>query len=678
MNAPKNNFNAYLESYYIIHLITSLDEVVTNAYLLADKKMNLEIVGIVNQNGFRKIILSSSEKIELRKDYNVVINDLIYIPLFMGSITKTLEFDQDHYFNDWLGIKYNKSNVTFRLWAPLAKEVILVINENEKHQMNYLSSGVYEIKLSNKNEYLDKKSYFYLIRNDYEFVKVIDPYSNNIDSSFTKSYIIDLKKTYNIEDDYVDNINSNKENAIIYETHIRDFTVSLPLKHKGEFLGIVESSEIENHGINYLNNLGITHVQFAPVFAFGGVDYNIKNSFNKNFKYNWGYNPILYNALCGWYSSDPDDPYVTINEFKQMIDCLHKNNIGVILDVVYNHVYLTEEYTLNKIVPGYVYRYNQNGELSNGSWCGNDIATERLMNRKFIIDSLKYYQNTFKIDGFRFDLMGLIDVETINKICDELLKKNKNTLLYGEGWQMPTGVSSNTLAHMFNSIQTPHIGYFNDYFRNTLKGKHEHGFPGILIKEEHSKDIIESLFSGKKVLSSYNQSINYVECHDNATFYDEQKKFGINDQDIKENAKLALIFVLFSKGISFIHSGQELLRTKQGIDNSYNSPDIINRFPWHLQIINNDLLEFTKILIKIKKEQNFSDYSFSKVISKDKYLKIIFEKDNSKLFIYLNLKKNTCLVDVGKEEILYANEKPLGKKYPLYKGVIITKQDLKI
>ena len=124
MNTPKNNFNAYLESYYIIHLITSLDDVVTNAYLLADKKMNLEIVGIVNQNGFRKIILSSSEKIELRKDYNVVINDLIYIPLFMGSITKTLEFDQDHYFNDWLGIKYNKSNVTFRLWAPLAKEVI--------------------------------------------------------------------------------------------------------------------------------------------------------------------------------------------------------------------------------------------------------------------------------------------------------------------------------------------------------------------------------------------------------------------------------------------------------------------------------------------------------------------------------------------------------------------------
>lgn len=669
-----NSFKAYLESYNIIHLIVDTNTLVSNATLISENKYELKILDQIVENGKKLVILKSDEKLNLRKDYHILINDLEMVPLYIGNITKTTEFDLNNYFDGWLGVKYTKTNVTFRLWAPLAKEVILVINDTHKYNMDYFDSGVYEIKLPNREEYLDKASYHYLIRNDFEFIKVIDPYCTNIDPTFTKSYIINLKKTYQFKHSFVDNINDKIDNAIIYETHVRDFTISLPLKHKGKFLGIVESKDIEKHGINYLKDLGITHVQLAPVNAFGGVDYTITDPFDKNFKYNWGYNPIYYNALCGWYSSNPLDPYQTINDFKQMIDELHQENIGVILDVVYNHVYITEEYVMNKIAPGYAYRYNANGELSNGSWCGNDIATERLMNRKFIIDSIKYYQDNFLIDGFRFDLMGLIDINTINEISKLLHKKNKNSLVYGEGWQMPTGVNSNTLSHMFNSKLTPSVGYFNDYFRNTLKGKYEQGTCGILLKEEHSKEVIESLFNPNKVISNYLQSINYVECHDNATFYDEQKKFGINDEEIKENAKLALVFVLFSKGISFIHSGQEILRTKLGIDNSYNSLDIINRFPWNLLVINEDLFEFTKRLIKIKKDENFASYNFSKVISKDKYIKVIFEKEDANLNIYLNLKKNISLVDVNKEIVLYGNKSKQMKKIPLQKGVIITKQ----
>ena len=305
--------------------------------------------------------------------------------------------------------------------------------------------------------------------------------------------------------------------------------------------------------------------------------------------------------------------------------------------------------------------------MSNGSWCGNDVATERLMNRKFIIDSLEYYQNEFAIDGFRFDLMGLIDTLTINEAYNKITKKNKSSLFYGEGWQMPTAYSPDLLSHMFNSKNVLNVSFFNDYFRNTLKGRKEHNKKGLLIQGDHHKETIESLFTGKKMFSSSNQSINYVECHDNTTFFDEQKKWGINNDEIKENAKIALIFVLFAKGISFIHSGEEILRSKLGIDNSYNLPDVINKFPWHLTIVNSDLLMDFKKLIKIKKEIHFSEYEFEKVLSKDKYLKVIFKKEAERLNLYINLKNNTCLLNLENEEVLFGNSNILNK------GVIITK-----
>lgn len=673
-NYPNNPHGAYLDSFHIIKLKVQSDFDLRSASLLFEEDYTLENINTNYYHDYKIITLRSEVKIDPQSDYYVLLNDEIKFHLNIGTITLTKEFEEDYFFNDWLGFKYTKNSVTFRLFAPVSKEVVLVINENKTFIMKPLEKGVYEVKVNNKNEWLDSSSYYYEIRNDEEMFDVIDPYGMAINSEFTRCFIFDKKKTYELKHGFVSLLNDNKENSIIYEMNVRDFTISLPLLHKGEFLGIVESSKIEGQGINYLKDLGITHVQLGPVFAFGGVKYTAKCPYQKDFKYNWGYNPILYNALCGWFASNPNNPYSVINEFKMMIDTFHKNNIGVIMDVVYNHVYLKEEYAFGKIVPYYPYRFHGNCEYSNGSWCGNDIASERLMNRKFILDSLKYFQDEFKIDGFRFDLMGLIDVDTILDAEHLLTLTNKATLLYGEGWQMPTAYSSDLLAHMFNSALVPNVGFFNDYFRNTLKGKKEHNKQGILIKGDHHKDTIESLFNGNKLFYNQNQSINYVECHDNATFFDEQIKLGINSNDVKENAKIALIFVLFSKGTSFIHSGQEILRSKQGIDNSYNSSDVINKFPWHLTIINNDLYQDVKKLIEIKKELDFAKYNFVKVQTKDKCLKIIFENANKRFNIYLNLKHNNVFLNLANEEILFGNNNQNSNKVVLNKGFILTKE----
>ena len=664
-NYLNNSFGAYLDSFYTVILKVKNDTLVNEVLLVSEDCISLSIINRNFFNDYALITLHSDELINPQVDYEVIINDNIKYHLNIGAITLTKEFEKKYFFNDWLGYKYTKTNVTFRLYAPVSKEVVLVINDTKTYLLKDIGSGVYEVKVPNKNEWLDGSSYYYEIRNDEESFDVIDPYGISINPTIDRCFIIDKNKTYQLENSFVKL--ENKEDAIIYEINVRDFTISLPLVHKGEFLGIVESKELEIHGINYLEDLGITHVQLSPVFAFGGVDYNIKDPHHKDFKYNWGYNPVLYNALCGWFASNPSNPYSAINEFKMMIDTFHKSGIGVILDVVFNHVYLKEKYAFGKIVPYYFYRYYPNGEMSNGSWCGNDVATERLMNRKFIIDSLEYYQNEFAIDGFRFDLMGLIDTLTINEAYNKITKKNKSSLFYGEGWQMPTAYSHDLLTHMFNSKNVLNVSFFNDYFRNTLKGRKEHNKKGLLIQGDHHKDIIESLFTGKKMFSSSNQSINYVECHDNTTFFDEQKKRGINNDEIKENAKIALIFVLFAKGISFIHSGEEILRSKLGIDNSYNLPDVINKFPWHLTIVNSDLLNDIKKLIKIKKEIHFSEYEFEKVLSKDKYLKVIFKKEEERLNLYINLKNNTCLLNLENEEVLFGNSNILSK------GIIITK-----
>lgn len=660
-----NNFGAFLDSYYDISLVLPIDVEITTVLLSYDKNVfNLEIVDVNFCDNKKIIKLKSKVKIDISKDYYVKINEDLSFYLSVGKITLTEEFDSENYFDEWLGFKYNKDFVTFRLWAPVSKEVVVVIDEHLNYPLEKKEKGVFEIKIPNEKEWIDKKSYYYLIRNNLEFESTIDPYGYSISSSLDRCYVFDFGKTSKLKYSFSQNI----KDPIIYELSVRDFTIGLPIKNKGEFLGILEASEIPNHGIDYLKNLGISYVQLMPVFAFGGVDYLSKESKNANFAYNWGYNPILYNALCGWFVSEPDNPYCQINEFKKVVDAFHKAKIGVNLDVVYNHVYETANYSLNKIVPGYPYRFFKDGTISNGSWCGNDIATERRMNRKFIIDSLKYFQDTFKIDGFRFDLMGLIDIDTIKLAKVELEKVNPNVILYGEGWAMNTAYPHEKLSTMFNYESVDGVGFFNDEFRNTLKGKDDQG--GILLGR-FSKNIIENLLKGTNY---FEQSINYVECHDNRTFYDQQRLFNLSDEKIKENAKIIFTLVLFSKGISFIHSGQEVLRTKMGIDNSYNSSDYINKFPWHLTFVHSDLVDFVRKLIKIKKELQFSNYELMNVEVKNGFIKVAFSDKNNILKLYINTSDNILTVPLDSEDVLLGNEVVKNNTIIFRKNVVITKE----
>ena len=668
-----NVFGAYLETYHKIKLIIPSNIDYSNIELI-DKNGSilLEKDEILKYNDKNIIILKSNYKIDPSIDYTVKINGVVSYPLLIGQITLTTEFDNENYFNDWLGIKYFKDEVKFRLWAPVSKEVILVINDDLKYYLKKGEKGVFEISISNDYEWLDKKSYYYLVRNDLEFEKCLDPYGYSISSDLKSCYIFDFEKTIDIDNSFYKEGKKISE-PIIYEVNVRDFTISLPIKHKGEFLGIIEASNIKNHGIDYIKSLGITHIQLMPVFAFGGVDYLSKSSKNEKFAYNWGYNPILYNALCGWYVSNPDDPYCQINEFKMLVNEIHKSGLGINLDVVFNHVYETANYSLNKIVPGYPYRYfnlkNNFLEISNGSWCGNDIATERLMNRKFIIDSLKYYQDTFKIDGFRFDLMGLIDVETINLIKEELAKVNLNVLLYGEGWDMNTAYPKELLATMYNQKKLNGIGFFNDEFRNAIKGNNNK--EGLFFGK-FNKALIEKLLNGTEYGIN---SINYVECHDNLTFYDQQKLFGFHNEKIKENAKIALALVLFSKGIPFIHSGQEVLRTKMGIDNSYNSSDFINKFPWHLTFVHSDLVEYTKLLIDVYKKLHFSKYELLNVEIIDGLIICDFKYKKNQVNLYINLSDKIKNIVINLEEIIFCTDIVRDNNIKLNRGILITKSN---
>ena len=667
-NQAMNKTLAYLDSYYDIRIITSYETRFSSAYLVS-KSSNV-LLNIVKESILddkRIVYLKSHEKISSRSDYYVSINnEQVYLNI--GDITLTKEFDLENFTNEALGVFYNTDKVLFKLWAPVSKEVKVVIDEIE-YEMHNNNTSVYEVEVENYKNALDGAKYYYLVRNNETFVKTLDPYAISVNSDFTYCYIINPKKLYKQKHSFISGFCDVINESIVYELNVRDFTITLPLKHKGEYLGIVESKTLENQGINYLVDLGITHVQLMPTYSFGGVNNNIKDAFDKDFKYNWGYNPVLYNAPCNWYASC-DNAYNSINEFKMMIDEFHKNKIGVILDVVYNHVYNMEEYALNVVVPKYPYRYFESGDISNGSWCGNDVATERLMNRKFIIDSLKYYQSEFNIDGFRFDLMGLIDTKTMNLAKEELTKTNPNTLLYGEGWQMWTAYNPELLSHMFNSKEVPNIGFFNDFFRNTLKGKYAHSKPGILVRGEQSKEVIDSLLN-TRLNKDQSYFVNYVECHDNMTFYDEQKSFGINEQDIKENAKIALIFVLFSKGLAFIHSGQEILRTKLKIDNTYNLSDIYNKFPWHLTFINEDLLKYYKELIALRKDIEFFKYKHFKTVLKDKIIKVIYKYENEYINIYFNLRNTTCILNLEeKEEVLFSSNKNTSI---LRKSIVITK-----
>ena len=524
----------------------------------------------------------SSNPVKLQQAETIEINGVSH-PLHIGLVTLTDSFNALYTYDGPLGAIYNTSYTDFYVYSPVAKEIRLMLD-----QSLYDMKGdgiVYHVRVLGDFAY---KSYHYEVRLLDTFEKVMDPYVSVTTSD--KGFVNPMdqrSESYNLQE-------VKPLDAVIYELHVRDATVHLDVEHKGTFKGILEHSKTLNGSVlDYIQSLGVTHIQLLPVFDFEGV-----NPLNKEELYNWGYNPKHYFSIQSWFSTEPNHPKQTLKEFKTLIDSIHQKGMHVIMDVVFNHVYDYITYPYNAFVPGYFYRHDNDYKMTNGSYCGNEVESRRYMVRRLIVDALSHFVEHFKIDGFRFDLMGLTDVETMQIITKKLQMINPNIMLYGEGWHMGDVLSDDMRASQRNHNKMPGIAHFNDTFRNRIKGElHGKGLGFGTGAKVDSEEVIRLLEGSPHVFDNPSFSINYVECHDNSTLFDKLRSdLGVQTY-IKSYVHLCNALVALSKGITFYHAGQEMFRTKKGVENSYRSDDSINGISYDL----GDHTTYFKELIAFKK-----------------------------------------------------------------------------
>lgn len=531
------------------------------------------------------------------------------------------EFEREYtYCGTDLGASVHSEAVFFRLWAPSAHEVTLRLYKSGNPHTDDLIEAVSMHRdimgtwvTSVGREYMDHY-YDYLVTVEGISRACCDPYARTTGANGQRAMIFDAEDT-DPEGWSMDSCchhGTPITDHIIYEVHIRDLTVhpSSAVVHKGKYLGLCERGTSLPDGtptaLDHILNLGVTHVQLQPIYDFGSVD----ETGDLNSQYNWGYDPINYNVPEGSYSTDPFNGKTRVRELKTLIKTLHENGLGVYMDVVYNHVYDRDDFCFNRIVPGYFSRPG-----SNGSGCGNDTASERSMVRKYIIDSLYYWVREYHIDGFRFDLAGLIDAQTIREAIKTIRETHPWVQFYGEGWHMSSLVTKpNTpMADQTNSGLIPEFGFFNDCFRDLLRGSvFDAREKGFLTGKTGNKNALRSCFMGLTPWAcSPCQSINYISCHDNHTLFD-RLSLGLpraSKEDISKRCRLGAAFSLLAQGVPFFLAGEEILRSKplgKGLfdENSYRSPDSVNAIRWS-DLENNlysDNLKYYKGLIAFRKK----------------------------------------------------------------------------
>ncbi|MEY8462871.1 type I pullulanase [Streptococcus merionis] len=616
--------------------------------------------------------LQTVQPLDYDEQYMIYDMDRNVTQVQWGAIVRTNEFDDYFYYdgND-LGSTYSSDKTSFKLWAPISEKVFVVINQ-QPYPMKRQQKGVWSATIAGD---FDGQPYYYLHLVNGKWQEAQDPYALSAQANSGHSYIINLEKIQS-ETTYRNPIPINQ--AIIYEMSVRDFSAQeeYGFKQSKRYLGLTESPEQDGHqfGLNYVKNLGVSHIQLMPVYDFGSVDEN-----NIDLVYNWGYDPMLYNVPEGSFATDPNAPYARIIELQEAIAAYHHQNIGVIMDVVYNHVYDVDKFVLEKIVPGYCSRFDINNHRYNGTGCGNDMATERRMVRKFIIDSILMWMKYYHMDGFRFDLMGILDTKTMLAIEKAARDKYPNIYLYGEGWQMMTGLDAAHLAHQFNSYQMPGIGFFNDRFREEIKELLCH--PETL-QTNHKSQVIEEIITGSSGMVESpgryyrtSQSLNYVECHDNATFLDYLtiNNPSLSDDEKQHRASFAQQIILLSQGVAFLHSGQEAFRTKKGIDNTYNQPDHINRLDWSRTIAHKKHVQFISDLIAFRKAHPILSLETDDEIKtslefywlSDTLLKYSLNNSNDDLMIIFNFGTSDASFDVPKGYDLYLKNGQISLEKPL-------------
>ena len=541
-----------------------------------------------------------------------------------------------------LGALYSKEETRFILWAPLAKDVKLALynrdgldfesNIQKTVPMRFEEDdGIWQVTIKGD---LSGIYYNYLVTNDDVESEVVDPYAKAVGVNGKRSMVINLEATN--PEGWKNDVKpalKDSTDAVLYEMHVRDFSINqnsgVKDKYKGKYSGVAErntripGTDVKT-GLDYLMSLGITHVHLLPIEDYMTVD----ESEPAKKQFNWGYDPQNYNVPEGSYSLDPFKAEKRIKEVKEMVLKLHESGIRVVMDVVYNHTYKTKDSNLNLAVPFYYYRQNQDGSFSDGSGCGNEIASERKMVRKFIVDSVVYWAKEYHIDGFRFDLMALLDIDTLKEVRSELDKIDKSIILYGEGWNG----GSSTLPYDYGcfksnttKFENMQIASFSDDIRDGIKGhvfnKYEKGFISgkenledtvkfaVTASVQHEDiDYSNVIYSSGPWANEPYQTINYASAHDNNTLFDKLllTNEGKTLEEIAKLNKLSAAIILTCQGIPFFQAGEEFMRTKKDengniVENSYNSPDCVNSLDWERMNENKDMVDYYKGLIKLRK-----------------------------------------------------------------------------
>jgi len=534
------------------------------------------------------------------------------------------------YSGDDLEVSYSPEKTGFRIWAPTADVAkVLIYSEGiggsplAEKKMTKNIDGTWTVAFDK-----DLKGRFYTFRIKFEgdwLNETPGIYASAVGVNGKRGAIVDMEETdpTGWENDKKPPLR-NFNDIIIYELQVRDLTIhpNSGIKNKGKFLGLAEegtrSPEGEKTGIDHIEEVGVTHVHLLPSFDFRSID---ETRLDEN-QYNWGYDPENYNVPEGSFSTDPYDPEARIREFKEMVLAFHKKGIRVVLDVVYNHTGKTDDSNFNLLVPGYYYRHNDDGTFSNASACGNETASERPMMRKYMIESLKHWMEEYHLDGFRFDLMGIHDIETMNEISREIHRIDPTIFIYGEGWtagDSPLPTEQQALKKF--TYQLNSIAAFSDDIRDGIKGSwnnHESkgfvsGAPdleesvkfGVVASTKHLQlDYSKVNYSPAPWAAEPFQTINYVSCHDNHTLWDKLviSNHGASANELTKMHKLANTIVMTSQGVPFLNAGVDFLRTKQGVENSYNSPDSINQIDWSMKHKNREVFDYYRGLIKLRKD----------------------------------------------------------------------------
>lgn len=611
-------------------------------------------------------------------------------PLMSVAVTPEAEYvSWPTYDGDDLELKVDATGTHFALWSPKAEAVRVNIYDTDRntpavasYQMTRDSGGVWRASVPEK---LYGKFYTFNVTVDgKELAETPGVWAKAVGTNGHRAAIIDFATTdpegwAADKGPEIDNITD----AVIYEMHHRDFSIdpSSGIVHKGKFLALTEpmttSPEGKKTGIDHLKELGVTHVHILPSYDYNSVD---EANLQAN-GYNWGYDPYNYNAPEGSYSTDPAAPEVRVREMKEMVKALHDAGIGVVMDVVYNHTANNDDSNFSLTAPGYYYRHRPDGSYSDASGCGNETASERQQMRDFIINSVKYWAREYHIDGFRFDLMGIHDTETMNEVAAELKKINPSIFVYGEGWtagDSPLSADQRALKENVNKMTD--IAVFSDDLRDAVKGHYsdaaDRGFAtgkpgneetvkiGIVAATAHPQvDYSKGNNSKFPYAGAPTQIINYVSCHDDLTLTDKLAKSmpGSTEAERQRAARLAQTIVFTSQGTPFMFAGEELFRDKKGVHNSYKSPDSVNAIDWTLKATNEPQFEYYKNLIRLRREHP----AFRMTTAEDVARNIVFDKVSAPNVISYSI-RNNANGDEWKEIKLVFNgsDKPYKARIP--------------